>query len=167
MKQGFILPLTFLFLLISCKGINKQKQNENEGWVDLSDIQLTAFSGEQINLKQYSGKTVFINFWATWCKPCVMEMPFIKKASEKLKNEDLVFLFATDEDEELVNKFEELYGYGFNYVKVNNIEDLDVIGLPTTFIFNSSGKLEYAEVGYRHWDDQENIDLIMKIVKNK
>ena len=44
------------------------------------------------------------------------------------------------------------------------MEELNIIGLPTTFIFNKNGKLVFSEMGYRKWDDPANIDLIMKIV---
>lgn len=116
---------------------------------------------QPIDLEKYKGKTVFINFWATWCKPCREEMPSIQKAMQILKDEKVEFFFASDESKEQIEEFKEAHHYDFNYVRIDNLVDLNIMGLPTTFIFNRSGELVFSEMGYRKWGDKANIDLIL------
>ena len=66
-----------------------------------------------------------------------------------------------------LKKFKSGHDYNFNYVRAENLAELNIMALPTTFIFNSEGKLVFNEMGYRQWDDQTNIDLILNIVKSK
>ena len=132
----------------------------------LDNIALYTMNNDPIDPQQFRGKTVFINFWATWCKPCIKEMPSIQKAKEILKDEEIVFLFATNDDAEAVATFKEENPFDFNYVQVKNLEDLNVQALPTTFIFDPGGALQFSEAGFRKWDDKESLDLILKISRS-
>ena len=83
------------------------------------------------------------------------------------KNENIVFLFASDEAPDQIENFKTSHAYDFNYVKVENLEELSIMTLPTTYIVSPKGKLVFSEMGYRKWDDKQNIDLILNIVKAK
>lgn len=162
------ISIALLFGIVGCVGDNKEKTSSNteENQV-IGKIALKDLNHHVINLKEYKGKTIFINFWATWCKPCLQEMPSIQQAQELLKNEDIVFLFATDEAVEQIEKFKTNHQYPFHYVRAENMEALNIMALPTTYIFNAEGKLVFSEMGFRKWDDKDNIDLLMNIIKTK
>ena len=117
-------------------------------------------------MSDYKNKIVFINFWATWCKPCIQEMPTIAKAMEQLKDEDVVFLFPSNESVDLIQGFKERRSFDFNYVQAQNMEALNIMALPTTFIFDKSGKLQFSEAGFRDWSKPENIFLITNKTTN-
>ncbi len=166
--------LAFIIFIvhISCNDIKKEKDKEEQVVTTIVEsetdkIKLTDLDSKSINLNQYKGKTIFINFWATWCKPCLQEMPSIHQAQELLKNENIIYLFASDETVEQIEKFKTNHPYPFQYVKAENIEALNIMALPTTYIFNPTGKLVFSEMGFRKWDDQNNIDLLMNIIKSK
>ena len=163
----FIKLLTLLvFIITACNDPEKQESKPvSLSQTAIEKVKLTSLKGELIDMKQYNGKTVFINFWATWCKPCVEEMPTIKKAKELLKDEKIEFLFASDEATKEIQAFENENNYGFYYTRAGNIEQLNIIGLPTTFIFDKDGKQVFSEMGYRKWDDKANVDLLLKIAK--
>lgn len=155
-----------ILVIVSCKGkVNNLPFTSDK--FEMGKLQLTDLSGKSIDLWQYHGKTVFINFWATWCKPCLQEMPSIQKLQGLLKNENIVFLFASEESAEQIVDFKSQYSYNFNYVSVQNMPDLNIMALPTTFIFNPAGNLVFNESGSRQWDDKNNIDLILSIIKSK
>ncbi len=154
-----------LVLLIGIWGCNGGIKNQPDFEID--KIQLTDLKDQPLDLKQYFGKTIFINFWATWCKPCLAEMPSIQSAMEKLKEENIEFLFASDETKEQIENFKANYEYNFNYVRVENLEELNIMALPTTFIFDADGKLVFSEMGFRQWDDEKSINLILNIAKSK
>ena len=162
------ISIALLFGLFGCTGGDNDKSvSYIEKDREIEKIALKDLNEQAVDLEKYKGKTLFLNFWATWCKPCLEEMPSIKKAQEILKNENIVFLFASDETMEQIEKFKSGHDYNFNYVRAENLAELNIMALPTTFIFNPEGKLVFNEMGYRQWDDQTNIDLILNIVKSK
>lgn len=155
-----------LIVLFACNN-NKVIGPESSDKVEFntSMIRLTGLNGQTVNLNQFKGKTLFMNFWATWCKPCLEEMPSIQKAIVILKNEKIEFVFVSDESTEEIQAFETEHNYGFFYTRAGNIEELNIIGLPTTYIFDKDGKQVFSEMGYRKWNDKANIDLLLKISK--
>ncbi|HCM77896.1 MAG TPA: thiol:disulfide interchange protein [Cytophagales bacterium] len=156
MKYIYLLTLCTL-LMAGC--VTNEKS-------DLEKIELKALNGTTINMSDYKNKIVFINFWATWCKPCIQEMPTIAKAMEQLKDEDVVFLFPSNESVDLIQGFKERRSFDFNYVQAQNMEALNIMALPTTFIFDKSGKLQFSEAGFRDWSKPENIFLITNKTTN-
>lgn len=163
----FRIGLLFLFTISACKNATETKKtNDSQDKISqkgnaITQLHLTNLQDQAIDLEKYRGRTVFINFWATWCKPCREEMPSIQEAMKILKNEEIEFFFASDETTEQIEEFKAAHDYSFNYVKVGSLSELNIIGLPTTFIFNSNGELIFSEMGFRKWDDKANIDLIL------
>lgn len=156
--------LVFIVLMIAA--CNEQQESSKVP-VDIQAIKLTTLAGESIGFDQYKGKTVFVNFWATWCKPCVEEMPSIKNVMDSLKKEKIEFLFATDDSSDDIEAFDSIHHFGFNYVKAISLHALNVIVLPTTFIFDKNGKQVFSETGYRKWNDKPNLDLLLKIINQQ
>ena len=148
------------FLLIVLLGCSEAKDN------DLARIKLKELNDQPIDVSQYKGKTIFINFWATWCKPCIQEMPTIERAQDKLKDEDVIFLLASNDERDQLEKFINRHSFNFHYVQLENLEELKIQALPTTFIFNREGKLKFSETGFRTWDDASSIELINKILND-
>lgn len=156
-----------LFILTSCSGGSKDQNvsiNTSEG--DIEKVKLNELDDQEIDLDQFKGKTVFINFWATWCKPCLQEMPSIERAQAQLKNENVVFLLASNEEVDQIETFIKKHSYTFHYVHLQNMEELNIQALPTTYIFNTEGKLKFSETGSRKWDDLSSLDLITKIMND-
>jgi thiol-disulfide isomerase/thioredoxin len=160
MKHRFIYVI--LIALSACSG----NSNDSKDEISITDIKLKELNDQPIDLTQYEGKTVFINFWATWCKPCIQEMPTIAAAQEKLKNENIIFLFASNEEPDQIESFSKKHAYPFHYVHLENMEALNIQALPTTYVFNPEGKMKFSENGFRNWDDPTNIELITKIVND-
>ena len=149
-------------MLVVAACTSKKNADENKSSITLESIELVSLSGEKINMEQYKDKAVFINFWATWCKPCIQEMPTIENAQSQLKDKDVVFLLASNETAEQIEKFKAKRNFQLQFVQVQNLEALNIQALPATFIFNPEGDLVFSEVGFRMWDTQENLNLITK-----
>lgn len=156
----------FLFLLlivVSCS----QKQKNQEHTESITDkIKLSELNGQPIDLNQYRGKTVFINFWATWCGPCIKEMPSIERASNVLKESEIEFLIASNETVEQIQSFNTKRNLNLHYVQLQNLEELGIPALPTTYIINPAGELVFSETGFREWDETANIELLTKIIED-
>ena len=164
-----ILSILFFIVLITanCKNDKQASHTPATGKTEIERVRLTSLKGESIDLGQFKGKVVFINFWATWCKPCVLEMPTIRNAMDSLRNENIEFLFASDESAGEIESFEKKYGYSFNYFRADNFEELAIMVLPTTVIFDKNGKQAYSEVGYHDWNETRNFDILLKLVKQQ
>jgi thiol-disulfide isomerase/thioredoxin len=170
MNQAYFTILIFSLLFASCT----EKQSESTKTAasvstkkksEFDKIKLNDLNGNSLDLHQYKGKTIFINFWATWCKPCIQELPSIEKAMEKVKDKEVIFLFASNEAVEEIEQFQKNHAYKFHYVQLENLEELNIMTLPATYIFNPEGNLVFSEMGYRKWDTKNNIDLILNAGK--
>lgn len=166
MKNSFAVIVVLFIGLIGCNDTIKEKPASSPQLIrEIDKIRLTDLNGQTISLKQHKGKIIFINFWATWCKPCIKEMPSILEAQNILQKENIIFLLASNESVEQIEEFSNTNKYKFNYVRIENGEEMNVQALPATFIFNREGNLVFSETGSRKWDETNNIDLILKIVK--
>ena len=116
----------------------------NDADVEKADFTLKDLHGKKVTLSQLRGKIVMVNFWATWCGPCRLEMPDLDKIYTHFQPQGLVILAITDEDAFKVNSFIAPMGYhppvlidtGGAVHKLFHIQ-----GIPKTFLFNRDGKL--------------------------
>jgi cytochrome c-type biogenesis protein len=130
----------------------KSKADSSEELTDAPDFTLTDQNGKQHKLSDYKGKTVFLNFWATWCGPCRSELPDIQKLYEKYgKNQkDLIVLgvaapgMGNEKDAKGIAKFLKDNGYSYP-VAMDATGDATtnyyIQAYPTTFLINSEGKI--------------------------
>lgn len=149
-------------LFIGCTSKTKNSTEESPNTITLESIKLASLTGEEIDMDEFKNKTVFLNFWATWCKPCIQEMPTIENAQSLLKNKNVVFLLASNESTEQIESFKARRNFQLQFVQVQNFEALNIQALPATFIFSKDGDLVFSEVGFRMWDTPENLNLITK-----
>ena len=125
--------------------------------------------GEIVNMNDLKGKVVFINFWATWCPPCIAEMPSIATLYERLKgNSEVVFLIVEIEGEsEKANKF--MAGKQLNlpvYYPNSQIPKEWLGGsIPTTLIINKHGEIATKHEGLADYSRQEVSDFIIELTK--
>jgi thiol-disulfide isomerase/thioredoxin len=130
-------------------------------------VRLSNLRDEPVSIDDYKGKMVFLNFWATWCKPCLYEMPSIVKARELLAGEDIVFLFASDETNEEIEQFRKQHDFPFEYLKADNLSEIGVSAIPATFLYDQEGQLVHRETGLARWDDPKHLTLIRNLKKAK
>lgn len=113
---------------------------------------LQTLDGRSISLAGLRGKTVLIDFWATWCAPCVRSMPHIQKVHEDYKDQGLVVLGINNESPEKPRSFMKKNGYTFTVLtdpgsKVARA--YGVRGIPTTYIVDPQGYVVTHTVGYK------------------
>jgi len=110
------------------------------------DFQLDDLDGKTQRLSQYRGKIVLVNFWATWCKPCKLEMPAMQASFDKLRDKGFVVLAINElEDDAKVREFIKQYGYTFLVLmdrdnKVAN--QFGVFGIPVTVFVDERGVVQ-------------------------
>lgn len=151
--------------------IEPDVQTENLQKVNFNSInwQLIDLNGSTVNFKDFEGKVVFLNFWATWCPPCVGEMPQIQELYNKFKdNENVAFILVSNEELSKIKLFIDNKEYTFPvYSSKYKSPDIFVSqSIPTTFVISKTGKIVIKETGAKNWggDKMEQIinDLINK-----
>ena len=88
----------FIFSLLLLIVISCGKTPKSENTATYTDLE-----GNAVALSDFKGKRILLNFWATWCFPCLEEMPSMEKAQEVLASENYVFLFATTDELNKIN----------------------------------------------------------------
>jgi peroxiredoxin len=133
------------------------------------DFTLPNVDEQQVSLRQYRGKVVFLNFWATWCIPCREEMPGLEQLHQTFQQQDLVILAINlKEGAEQVKTFFQKRTLSFPALLDQNgavFRDYSVAGMPTTYLIGRNGNLLARGVGGRDWTRAEAQELIRDLVK--
>ena len=161
MKTAFYSFCIVLFL--NCKDVHQSKKASDLEYIQLK-TSLVDLNQNKVNLTTFEGKKIVINYWATWCGPCIKEMPELKRAEEILQNYNYTFLLFSDETISKISAFKNEKKFDFNFLKsVNSNEINGIYSLPTTYIFDENGKKVETFVGIVAWDSQRIINKLKKI----
>ena len=149
------------FLLLGCTQANKN----NENLSDLESLQFkTSFVDlyeKEIDLSVFREGKIVVSYWATWCGPCIKEMPSIKRAEKILEDYGYTFLLVSDETITKISKFKNERDFDFNFLKSSkSFETLGVYSMPTSYIFDENGKIIETIVGAIEWDSEEMINKL-------
>lgn len=130
------------------------------------DWQLVDIEGNKVDFNTYKNKVIVVNFWATWCPPCIAEMPGFEKLYQDYKN-DVVFLFVANDDPKKVEKFISNKGYSHPvyYQLTEAPKDLLSNSLPTTYIINKEGEIIVDKTGAADWNSGKVRDLLDTLIK--
>ncbi|MEY8408402.1 TlpA disulfide reductase family protein [Parasutterella excrementihominis] len=136
----------------------------------MPQFDLKTIYGTDVNLSDYKGKVIVLNVWATWCRPCVAEIPELITAQKALKNSDVrVIGVAVDGENVDLKKFlDNIRASGFEtFIDSNQAipGKMGVSVVPTNFIIDGNGNLvAYAE-GYLPWENPQIISFLKEIGK--
>ncbi len=132
------------------------------------EIQLKDVIGNTVRLSDFRGKVVFLNFWATWCAACVVEMPSMEKLHRRLKDKDFVMVAINlQESDAQVKAFFEKMKLSFTALLDSNGEvatEFAVNALPTSFVLDKQGKIVGAAIGPREWNSRASIALFEYLI---
>ena len=117
----------------------------------ISPLIFEDFSGNKVNLRDYSGKLVIVNFWATWCKPCKEEMPSLDSLNQDKTFKNLI-IFPVNMEKPNTEKTERFFSdlnikklKIFFDSKLNFVKELNLRGVPTTILINKKSE-EFARI---------------------
>ncbi len=118
------------------------------------DVPLVSLSGEAVSMEDFRGKVIFMNVWATWCAPCLAEMPFIQKLYDELGDDRIVFLMiSTDDSRETTGKFIESKDYTFPVYHLSGRMPAPYTSnsIPTTYIISPEEQLVAVHAGMANY----------------
>jgi len=135
------------------------------------DFTLEDLSGKRVSLKQFRGRVVFLNFWATWCIPCREEMPAMEKLHRELKDDGLeVVAVNFKESNQQVRKFFEELGLTFTALLDKDGEvsrEYGVWSLPLSYFIDRRGEFVGKAIGSRNWDSEAARNFFLGILQEK
>jgi len=143
--------------------LSKEKKN-------ISTLTFKNQNEDKIKFSDFKGKILLVNFWATWCVPCIKEMPSLDRLKSKIdKNFDVIAISVDRDGIDKVTNF-------FNENKINNLakffdiknslaKELDLFGVPTSFFVDKKGNLIGYYQGDMEWDNDTVIKFINYLIK--
>jgi thiol-disulfide isomerase/thioredoxin len=142
--------------------LDKQDQyvinNQTRAWT------LYDYNGKVYKFDDFNNKPVFLNMWATWCPPCVAELPAIVDLYQE-NNETANFILVSYENPEVVKAFAEKNGYSelpFYYASSTPF-DFESQSIPTTFIISKEGRVMLKKKGAARWNSDRTVRLLKQL----
>ena len=149
-------------------GANKLKLEIPKTLTTAPEFELKDPAGKQLSLRQLRGKVVFLNFWATWCVPCIEEMPAMEKLYRELKKDGLVILAVNiQEGPERVKEFFSKHNLTFSALLDRNgkVSELyQAWALPVSVVINKRGEIAARAVGSKDWYSDEALRFFRKLL---
>mgnify|MGYP000967414197 FL=1 len=139
------------------------EKKENQTTLKSYEWKLKDENGNIFDFESVKGKVVFINFWATWCPPCIAEMPSIQNLYTDYKDK-VEFLLVTNDPYSEINEFLSKNNYDFKILRpvTFNTSVFDVSTIPRTFLIDKTGKIIIDETGAANW----NSDKVRLVIDN-
>ena len=140
-------------------------EKENRRQLINYDWQLRGMNGHMYNFELAKGRVVFVNFWATWCPPCIAEMPNIQALYEDYKDR-VLFLLVSNETVGEITPFLDKHNYNFKiYNSVTAYPEMfDVTSIPRTFLIDKEGNVVMDKTGAANWNSDKVREVIEKLL---
>ncbi|MBD1396455.1 TlpA family protein disulfide reductase [Pontibacter sp. JH31] len=132
-------------------------------------FKMVDLKGKTVAFESLKGKVIFLNIWATWCPPCIAEMPNIQKLYDKVGSDKIAFVMLSVDEGGMdkVKKFIDKKGYTFPvYMPASQFpQEFYSTAIPTTFIISPEGKIVAKQEGMAEYDTKEVRDFLQGMVK--
>jgi thiol-disulfide isomerase/thioredoxin len=178
---------TWLYLAVGCLALwalylgflgprvpgGDEPQLEGTGLAQPAEFgwRLLDLDGHPVELSRFRGKPIFLNIWATWCPPCVAEMPSIARLASDPRLKDVAFVcVSTDDDPATVQRFLKSRGQGWPMTVLRATDVPPVFatdGIPATFLIAPDGRVAASQVGSAKWDDPKVVEFLRKLTEGK
>ena len=165
MRRNTINIVILVILAVSIAGFLYKRYKVPPN-IDLPDISLTDLSGHKVSLQSYSGHPLFLSFFATWCGPCMKELPELADLRVKLSDQHLQVICICDEPIEKLLPLQARFGDGLIILhSERNFHDIGIYTYPTNYIFNSKGVKVYEKVNPDDWESEDAISKIKQLIR--
>lgn len=171
MRKNLII-LTVFSILLSVSSVSAVAPWEIEDLMgkEMPSFSLMDMSGKTVSQDTFRGKVLLINFWATWCAPCKVEMPSLNNLFRRLRDRGLMVLaISVDDSDEAVHKFLKETPLDFPVLRDPQIDvsmKYKVYAYPTTFLVDKRGLIKKNYMGESDWLDDEIVKIIEELIED-
>ncbi len=166
MNRPYLRLTVFVVLVLAALALSACKANA-PAQIGTAAPDFTVSSPDRtVTLSQFRGKPVMLNFWATWCPPCVQEMPEIVELQKKLGDKVVILAVSTDVDEDAYKKFTATRTQGLLTVRDGDNKSNSLYGtyqFPETFVIDREGVIRRKFIGVQNWTSPEMVDYFSKL----
>jgi len=172
-KSLFLSAVILVTNIVTSHAVQATELKKVEGDTTTPSLELESLKGEVLNLKDQEGKVVLVQFWATYCTPCRVEMPSMNNLIKKLEESKTPFkIIAVNmgETKEEVQKFVDEVKPKFTILmdsKGENVQAWNVFAAPSNFVIDTKGKIRYTLYGGVEWDSEEIVKVIQTLAAEK
>lgn len=141
--------------LVLWTGVIQPNTKSSESNTKVGTLSLLNEDGQVVTLDSFKGKVVFVNFWATWCPPCIAEMPGIENLYQSADHQNINFaIISLDDDFEKAKAFKKKKGYTFPIFTLASQlpPELEADVLPTTYVLDKDGVIKMKHDGMAKYD---------------
>jgi peroxiredoxin len=144
-----------------------------EARTPVPEIRLKSATGAEIRLSDYKGKVLVLSFWASWCTPCLLELPTFGELHKRYQDQGLEVIAVNVEQETEQNfqaqfwKQHNLTFPNFSDPDENMVKALNVDTLPTTFIIDRQQRIVMSAFGANDWSDQKTLDFVTTVLNEQ
>jgi cytochrome c biogenesis protein CcmG, thiol:disulfide interchange protein DsbE len=159
-RLSSVLTLACVVVMSACNGGRPPRIGETAPNFTVSDSQRT------VTLSQFRGKPVVLNFWATWCPPCVEEMPSLVELQKTMGDKVTILAVAEDADQNAVNQFVRDHNVDLLTVRDTKQSANALYGtfkFPETFVIDREGVIRRKFIGATDWTNPEIVDYLSKL----
>lgn len=149
-----VLVLAGVFMFLRYKTVPALQQDS---------IIVTDTLGVQHKLAELTTGATVVHFYASWCGPCLRELPEIKAFMETPLGKQINFVFITEDREDQVRTFHERYG--FTIYRVNKLKDANVYSIPVTYLLNDKHEIVKSDLGSWNWREENLKKEISTLIK--
>ena len=165
MKKN-ILTIVIPALLIICTAAFFYKRYKIPPAIDLPVMALTDLSGNMVSLSKYSGHPLFLSFFATWCGPCMRELPELADLQSKLSGQRLQIICISDESIDKLKLLQYQLGDRLTILhSEGKFHDIGIYTYPTNYIFNANGKKVYDKVEPDDWESEVVVNNVKSLIQ--
>ena len=162
---------TLILLLLVFAGCSSSTETPKTEAIDAPDFTLKSIDGENITLSDFKGKVVLLDFWATWCGPCLQSIPELVRLQKKYMDKGLVILGVSMDDpaasdDNQLKKFMRTFGMNYPVMRDNGMVSSIYYGnspaaIPTMHVINREGKIVNTIMGFSPGEAEKSIETLM------
>jgi thiol-disulfide isomerase/thioredoxin len=134
-------------------------------------LNLTDLDGHPFKLEDHAGRIVLVNFWASWCRPCVEEIPSLHRLDATLANDDFrIVTVNVGEDRERVAEFLQQVPVELPVLMdydASTSKDWMIYVYPSSYLVDHQGTIRYAYLGALEWDSIENLKIVRSLLSKR
>jgi len=143
------------------------RETKDVSYIGKHDLEweIEDLNGHIVELSEFEGQILFINFWATWCPPCIAEMPSIQRLYDEYEGK-MAFILVSQESRDILKKFVKKKGYTFPVyvIRSQQPEVFASRSIPASFLISPEGQILMKKQGAARWDGKKVKALIDKII---